>query len=501
MEKYLLGIDIGTSAVKATICSSNGYIAAQASAPCHISSPEAGWAEEAPEEWWTSTISAVKGCMKQLAIDPTGISGIGVAGMVPAVVLLDKDFEVIRPSMQQNDARAINEIQELEEKIGKDRFFSLTGSLPSQQSVGAKLMWVKKHEPENFSRIRVIFGSYDYINYRLTGVVNVEANWALESGLYDINKRRWSAELLNACGIDYNCMPMIRHSHEIIGTLSAAAAEQLSIPSGIPVVAGSADHVAAAFAAGIKQNGDMLIKFGSAGDILYHCDKQILDKRLFIDYHDIPGKYLLNGCMATSGSLLKWFVTEFCRLDKEQAEAEKKNAYAVLDAEAAKISAGSNGLLVLPYFLGEKTPIFDPEARGVFYGMTLYHTRHHLYRAILEAVCFGFKHHVQVLNERGLDIKRVVMSEGGAVSPLWRQIAADVIEMPVAYLKNNPGASLAAAYIAGMATGVWNSWNDIEVFIETENVCEPIAGNSEVYRRGFELYLELYSRLKGLGKP
>jgi xylulokinase len=496
MKKRLLGIDIGTSSVKATIIDPDGGVIVQSSREHSLYSPNPGWAEEAPQDWWSNTIHVIQDCLAHPDISSDQIVGIGTTGMVPAIILLDSQKKPVRPSIQQNDARTAQEIIEFQQEFDQDRFFNLTGSSLSQQSVGPKLVWLQRHEPDIWRRVDLIMGSYDYINYCLCGATSLEANWALESGLYDLNAKDWSDELLTLFGVGRDLFPQVHSPSDVIGAVSAQTASQTGLKQGTPVVAGSADHVAAAFAAGVQDEGDLLVKFGSAGDILYSCDKAVLDQRLFIDFHDIPGKYLLNGCMATSGSLLKWYVQQFCEADLPAAAQAGKSIYAYLDEKASAIKPGCEGVVVLPYFLGEKTPVFDAQARGIFFGLTLFHTRYHLYRAVLEAVVFGFKHHVSVLLERGLPVKRVLISEGGAKSALWRQITADVLNLPVVYLKENPGASLAAAFIAGIGVGAVDSWGDIQKFIEPESTTYPTPENIQVYERSFKIYLQIYQNLK-----
>lgn len=498
MNDLLLGIDIGTSAVKALVCDTAGHVLAQAASPHDLRAPVLGWAEESPDEWWTGTIRAVRACLASPGVSADRIVSVGVCGMVPAIVLLDSNNQPIRPSIQQNDARAGAEIDELKMEIGVERFFAITGSTPSQQSVGPKLLWLQKFEPDNWLKVSKIIGSYDYINYCLSGKINIEQNWALESGLFDLNHRDWSAELLAVCGISQDIFAPVRQASEVIGFISQQAAALTGLKPGTPVVAGSADHVAAALAAGIKNNGDLLVKLGSSGDVLASTDSLVLDNRLFIDYHDIPGKYILNGCMATSGSLLKWYVNQFCQADEAPAAEAGLSLYAWLDRQAEEIPAGSDGVVVLPYFLGEKTPIFDNQARGVFYGLSLFHNRHHLYRAILEAVAFGFKHHLEVLKDRGVPIHRVVAAEGGASSRLWRQILADVLQAPILHLAENPGAALAAAFVAGMGVGVFRSWDEIEKYILLDSITAPDPDNFQRYERAYRLYRELYPTLAGL---
>lgn len=496
MTLQLLGIDIGTSSVKSVVIDTGGRVVTQASRQNQLSSLHPGWAEEDPNQWWDNTIVVIRDCLDHADVSPGSIGGIGVTGMVPAIVLLDGEGRPVRPSIQQNDARTAEEITEFSTKFDPDQFFSVTGSSLSQQSVGPKLVWLQRYEPETWSRVERVMGSYDFINHCLTGEESLEANWALESGLFDISSADWSDQLLSLFGVDRSIFPPIRQPVDIIGGLSIEAAQAVGLQEGIPVIAGSADHVAAALAAGVRDEGDLLLKFGSSGDILYSCDRLVLDPRLFIDYHDIPGKYLLNGCMATSGSLLRWFVEGFCQADQEDARNAGVDIYDHLNTKAEEIPAGCDGLVVLPYFLGEKTPVLDPSARGVFFGMTLFHSRYHLYRAILEAVVFGFKHHVRVLEDRGLPVSRVLVSEGGARSPLWRQITADALNQPVIYLKENPGAALAAAFITGIAVNGFTSWAEIDRFIEVESVTQPNPETYPVYERNFETYLEIYRSLK-----
>ena len=254
----------------------------------------------------------------------------------------------------------------------------------------------------------MIFGSYDLVAYHLTGVPSIEVNWAVESGMYDIRTGEWITEYMEAFGIDPALFPDVHLSEEIIGHVTAKAAEETGLPEGIPVIAGAADHVASTLAAGITEPGDLLIKFGGAGDILYCVDKIDPDKRLFFDYHLIPGQYLLNGCMAASGSLVKWLTKDI--LEKYDGDALKE-----MDREAEEsVPPASDGLVILPYFIGEKTPIFDPTARGVMFGLTLSHTKAHLFRACLEAVIYGFRHHIDVLAESGYEIGHVYATNGGS---------------------------------------------------------------------------------------
>jgi xylulokinase len=498
MLDLLLGIDVGTSSVKGLICNFQGQILAQATVEHNLHSPRTGWAEEDPTVWVNNVLNVIRSCLQQPGVDANRIACIGVAGMVPAVVLLDHHGEALRPAILQNDARASREITELEQSIGIERYFSQTGARLSQQSVGPRLLWLQRHEPEIWSKVSTVMGSYDYINFRLTGVQSIERNWALESGFYDLEEGDWSEKLLEPIHVKKDLFPSIHDPATIIGVVSKDFASLSGLIPGTPVAAGSADHVAAALAAGINQEGDLLLKFGSAGDILYCSKDLVTDPRLFIDYHNLPKKFLLNGCMATSGSLLKWYVNAFCQEDIRYAQGIGETIYAYLDGQSARIPAGSEGLIVLPYFLGEKTPIFDANARGVFFGLILSHTRYHLYRALMEAVAYGFRHHIEVLKEMGLPIRRIVASEGGAKSPLWRQITADIIGQPISCLSQDPGAAFGAALVAGMAVDAFQDLNSLERDSVIEDHSLPNEENRVVYDRSYEVYDSLYISLKEL---
>ncbi|MDW8054826.1 MAG: FGGY-family carbohydrate kinase [Anaerolineae bacterium] len=482
----LLGIDIGTTSTKAVLCDLEGRLVAEAEAAATLRSPHPGWAEEDPEEWWINLPRVIRACLDRARADAKSIAAVGVSGMVPTLILVDSAGRVLRPSIQQNDARAHREIAEFKAQFDEAEVLRKTGSAITQQSIGPKLLWLRRHEPEAMRRARYVMGSYDFIVYRLTGVPSIERNWALESGLFDFLREDWDDSLLNAATISRDWLGKVRWSSEIVGTVTSTAAAFTGLVEGTPVVAGSADHVASAFSAGIRAQGDLLIKLGGAGDILYSLDAPIVEPRLFLDYHVIPGKFLINGCMAASGSIIKWFRTEFA----------PNASYAELDAEAAQTPPGAEGLILLPYFLGEKTPIFDPLARGLFLGLTLTHRRAHLYRAILEGIAFGFYHHLEVLRERGLSVKRTRVTNGGARSKLWKQIVSDVLGLPLEQIAHHPGSSLGAAFIAGKGAGLFTSWDEIERYLTIEAVVEPRMEHHERYQERFAIYRQAYERLK-----
>ncbi|MGZ6368608.1 MAG: FGGY-family carbohydrate kinase [Ktedonobacteraceae bacterium] len=483
-SRYVLGIDVGTTALKAIALECEKGIVAQAEMAHELFSSQAGWAEEDPERWWTTTVESIRQLLK--VIPAESIEAIGVSGMVPAMVILDASGDPLRLSIQQNDVRANIEVDELRADVDLKEFLSITGCMPNQQSVDTKWRWLKRHEPEVVERAAHVCGSYDFIVYRLTGHYSLEENWAAESGFYDVVQHRWHPPYLEHANMAPDLLPPVHQPIEIVAGVTDEVARMTGLLPGTPVVAGSADHVAAALASGLTQNGDILLKFGGAGDILYCDSRPDPDPHFYFDYHDVPGLTLINGCMASSGSLVKWFSNTLANGMSPQD----------LDLEAQAIEPGAGGIIALPYFLGEKTPIFDPAARGVFAGLMLHHTRAHLYRAILEAVCYGFAHHLELLREAGRPIRRVVAADGGSRSALWMQIAADIVNLPVQVVAGEAASALGAAYVAAMGAGMFSDWSDITRFISQGPIYHPQSAVVPRYRKGFALYRELYIRLQ-----
>ena len=490
LAKYALGIDAGTTAVKACLIDDAGNLLAEASAPHDLYSPEQGWAEEDPAEWWAGVATCCRAILSGSGVDPAMVKGAGVSGMVPAIVLLDAGGGVLRRSIQQQDARATEEIEFLKARLDQEEMYARTGSYTNQQHVLPRLMWVQKHEPHVWRRTRRVMGSYDYINFRLTGAESLEANWAVESGLYDIRARRWIPGYLDIGGLRQDLFPPVRMPTEIVGLVTRQAARETGLVPGTPVVAGSADHIASALSAGISRPSDLLVKFGGGGDVLFCTVEMKTHPRLYFDLHNIPGHYIINGCMAASGSVVKWFARNFVPAAGDNATLQD------LDREAALVPPGSDGLIMLPYFLGEKTPLFDPLARGVVFGLSLHHTRAHVFRAILEAVSFGFRHHVDELEELGFVPERVFGTNGGSRSTLWQQITADVLGRSITYYPHHPGSALGVAFVAAMGTGLYDDWSRVSMFLGEGVRRDPDPAAHGIYNRAYTIYRDLYRRLK-----
>lgn len=486
MRKLALGIDVGTTALKVVLLDPEHGIVGQAERAHTLHSAFPGWAEEDPNEWWATTCAAVRELTAQ--VKPGRIAVVGVTGMVPALVLQGPDGVVLRRSIQQNDARSVVEVEELRAAVDPEEFLQRTGGLPNQQNVAPRWRWLVKHEPAVAARCATLCGSYDFIAQRLTGVRTLELNWAAESGLFDVVVREWITPYLQDAGIAAEILPEVRSPTDVVGGVHSIASEVTGLPVGTPVIAGSADHVAAALAVGLTSPGDVLLKFGGAGDILAVTAGVAPLAEFYFDFHDIPGLSLTNGCMAASGSLVRWFAAEF----------GGGRSLAELDAEAAATPVGSGGIVALPYALGEKTPIFDLEARAVFAGVMLHHTRGHLFRSVLEAVSYGFAHHVDLLRTHGRPVRRILAADGGSRSALWMQMTSDVLGEPLQVVTGTAASALGVAFVAGMSVGLFRDWNEVERFAVRGPRYEPDAVAHQRYLTGYAIYRDLYVRLRTL---
>lgn len=497
----VLGLDIGTTSTIGILVRLPDTILAMASRPVTLRSPRPGWAEEDPAEWWRNVCALVPELLAQGGIEADEIRAVGVAGMLPAVVLLDEGGTVLRPSIQQSDGRCGAEVAELRAEHDEVRFLAKAGNGINQQLVAAKLRWIERHEPGTFARIATVMGSYDYINFCLTGERAVEQNWALEAGFVDLSTHAVDDTLVALAHLQRNAIPRKVASHEILGTVSVGAAAHTGLAVGTPVVGGAADMIASALGAGVVEPGDVLLKFGGAVDILTATPHVRPDPRLYLDYHLVPGLFMPNGCMSTGGSVLNWFVEHFAGGEAVKAAAAGLSIHTWLDRLAARKPAGADGITILPYLLGEKTPIHDPRARGVIEGLTLSHDIGHLWRALLEAYAYAIQHHVEVLADMGHAPSRFVASDGGSQSCVWMQIVADVLQAPVQRLSGHPGSCIGAAWTAAIGVGLTDDWRGVARFVELAERIEPELEHAVPYQHGYRHYRTLYEKVQSSYEP
>src|SRR5271154_529397 len=497
--RCVLGLDIGPSSTIGVLIRPPDQTLALASRPVALRSKHVGWAEEDPEQWWGNVGEIVRELLRTSGASPADIAAVGVAGMLPAVVLLDSSGRLLRPSIQQSDARCGVEVAELRAEVEEKAFLAKAGTGVNQQLVATKLRWIERHEPEVFARIATVFGSYDYVNWRLTDERAVEQNWALEAGFVDLKTHAIDDALVAFARVPRAAVPRKVASLDILGVVSAQGGAESGLEPGTPVIGGAADHIASALGAGVGGAGDGLLKFGGSVDILTATDHAKPDPRLFLDYHLKPGLFVPNGCMSTGGSALNWFARQFASGEAEAAKKAGVSIHQWLDRLADARPAGSDGLIITPYFLGEKTPIHDAGARATFDGLTLSHDIGHLWRALLEAYAYAIAHHVEEMNEIGYRTQRFIVSDGGSTSRVWMQIVADVLEQPVQRLAGHPGSCVGVAWTAAIGAGLASDWSAISAFVRPADRIEPRSETVETYRRGYRRYRQIYRSLAGRG--
>lgn len=476
-SRYTVGIDIGTTGTKTVLLDSQSGIVATATRETALHSPSPGFAEADTGQWYGNVIESIREVLTTSGVAPDSVGAVATSGMVPAVIPVDGTGKPLRHAILQNDARAHREVTTLAEALDGVDLVTLTGSALTQQSVAPTVVWLREHEPDVYARAVHWVGSYDWVLSALGAPVHVEQNWALESGLFTVDGDTADV-VLDAAGIDPATLAPVHRPGTRVGELSREAAEQTGLVAGTALVVGGADHVLSAFAAGVNNPGDALVKLGGAGDILVASDTKVVDERLYLDAHPVPGHWLPNGCMATSGSLIRWFQSLI-----------GGTSLTDLDDEAA--SRAPAEVLCLPYFLGEKSPIHDPDLRGVFAGMHLGHTRADLYRSVLEGIAFGFRHHVDVFGDIGIPFTRVMITNGGSKSRLWKQIHADVLGHEMMPVWGHPGASLGAAVIAAIGIGALDDWSDAARFITLEAPFVPDPARRDTYDAAYATWREL----------
>ncbi len=486
-EQVVCGIDVGSSAVKVTVLDPEQGILGIGDAAAPLGSPRPGWSEVGIADWWTAVCHAIPAALAAAGVDASSVAGIAATGMVPAVVVFDDVGRPLRAGILQNDARAVAEIADLAEELSAIDLLTRTGSALTQQSVAPTLLWLQRHEPEIWKHVASVGGSYDWLLRALGAEPHVEDNWAIESGLFDLGGDVCS-EVLTAARIDATVLPPVRRPGTVVGALSTAAADLTGLKAGTPLIVGGADHVMSAYSAGVAAPGQALVKLGSSGDLLAASATPLTDWRLYLDRHPIPGLWLPNGCMATSGSLLRWF----------QQQLAAGSDFRDLDAAAAAVPAGSDGVVCLPYFLGEKSPIHDPEARGAFVGLHLGHTQAHLFRACLEGTGHGLRHHLEILRELGVEVREVRVTNGGANSRLWKRVVADALDLPLQPVIDHPGGSLGAAVVAAVGVGLLERWTDVDRFVRLGEPVEPDASAHAAMELGYGVYRELEAALRPL---
>jgi xylulokinase len=497
--RYLLGIDIGTYESKGVIVDERGRIAASASAAHEMSIPKQGWAEhDADGVWWHDFSVIARELVRKTSVSPKDIAAVGASAIGPCMLPVDASGKPLRPAILYGiDTRAAEEVRELSETLGEEWILSQTGSALSSQAGGPKVLWFRRRQPELWQRTARIMTSTSYLVFRLTGRVVIDHYTAAAYGpLYNLHTRTWDPHALrHVC--DEALLPELEWSAAVAGTVSRAGAADTGLAEGTPITVGTADAASEAVAAGVLDPGDIMLMYGSTLFFIQICSRLPSSRTQWPTVYLQPGMFALAAGMSTTGALTRWFRDAFASEERAAEQRGGINAYQALAEAGSRVPRGSGGLLVLPYFSGERTPINDPLARGIFAGLTLSHDRAHVYRAILEGIAFGIRHNLETMEEAGARPRRLVAIGGGVQNRLWIQIVSDVTGREQ-IVQSTPGASYGDAMMAAVGVGIVKSLRDTRQWLAPGTVVRPDPEASAFYTQRYSLYRELYQQTRGL---
>ena len=496
---YLLGIDIGTSGTKTVLFDENGNIAASDLYEYPLFQPNIGWAEQDPEDWWRAVYTTINAVILKSGVSAADIKGVGLSGQMHGAVLLDKDNNVLRNAIIWCDQRSFAECEQITALIGKERLIEITANPALTGFTASKIMWVKNNEPEIFEKIRKILLPKDYIRFKLTGEFATEVSDASGMQLMDIPARKWSGEVLDKLGLNRSQLGELYESQEISGKINATAAKLTGLKEGTPVVGGAGDQAAGAIGNGIVKPGVVSSTIGTSGVVFAYSKNVSIDMkgRVHTFCHAVPNTWHIMGVTQTAGFSLKWFRDNFCIEEKRVAELMNIDSYILMDQEAEKVKPCCDGLLYLPYLMGERTPHLDSNARGVFFGISARHEKQHLLRAVMEGVVYSLTDCMDIIREMGVEANEVRASGGGGKSRLWRQMQADMFGTDIVTINSSEGPALGVALLAGVGTGVYGSVAEAcDAIIKVKTIQAPDMALNKMYMKFYKIYKNLYNSLK-----
>ncbi|MFL5605939.1 MAG: xylulokinase [Gemmatimonadaceae bacterium] len=485
-ESLFLGLDVGTSGVKAILVSRNGDVVGSATSHLTMSTPRPGWAEQNPVDWWDAAVLAIHGARR--ARPAAVVESVGISGQMHSSVFLDGAGDVIRPALLWCDGRTTAECAEITERVGGEaRLRDLACNPALEGFTLPKVLWLRKHEPQAFARLAKVILPKDYIRYRLTGVLATDPSDASATLMYDTAHLRWSEEILSAVGLSSSIVPAVGGSAEVLGGVAREAASLTGLVEGTPVVGGGADNACGAAGVGVVAPGEAVSSWGTSGTVLAPMSSPRVDPllRAHTFCHVVPDTWYMMGVVLAAGGAFEWYRAQFARELADPAEAATR-----LDAEAASVERGASGVTFLPYLQGERTPHRDASARGALLGLSLAHTRAHVTRAVLEGVCFALRDSLTILQEVGLSPTDLLLTGGGARSPFIRQLQAEVFGLPVSSVNREEGPAYGAALLAAVGAGAYGSVADaIRATLARE---APLTPEPEAHRE----YAEAYRRYR-----
>lgn len=489
--KYVLGIDLGTSATKTVLFDENGNVVCSSSREYPLYQPKNGWAEQEPADWYNAGIETIADVVKNSGVAKEDIVSLGISGQMHGLVMLDESCEVLRPSIIWCDQRTGKECDELTEKLTREKLIEITANPALTGFTASKILWVKNNEPEIFERCRHILLPKDYLRFKLTGDFATEVSDASGMQLLDVPNRCWSQIMIDALGIKEEYLPKVYESPEVTGKINKETAEKTGLSEETLVVGGAGDNAAAAVGMGVVKEGKAFTTIGTSGVVFAHTDSPVIDKsgRVHTFCCAVPGKWHVMGVTQGAGLSLQWFKKQFCT---------QETNYDIMTAEADKIPVGCDRLLYLPYLMGERTPHLDPDCRGVFFGISAMHTRAHFIRAVLEGVSYSLYDCVCVLKEMGISPAEMLVCGGGGKSAFWRQMLCDIFAVPVKTARSSEGPALGVAVLAAVGAGLYPSVEEAcEAMVSyNDGVSSPDNAKTAQYMKYHKIYKKLYSDLK-----
>ena len=459
--------------------------------------PQPGWTEQKPDDWWASTCEAIRGVLN--GFRRQSIVSIGLTGQMHGSVFLGSKNEVLRPCILWNDQRTAKQCERINRLVGRKKLIELTSNPAFTGFTAPKILWLRENEPAVYAKTRKILLPKDYIRFMLTGDYATDVSDASGTLLLNVRRRKWSEEILSALDISMDILPNIYESPELVGEVSKEASDVTGLKPGIPVVAGAGDQASGGIGAGIVKPGLVSATIGTSGVVFAFCDDIRIDPkgRVHTFCHGVPGKWHIMSVMLSAGGSFRWLRDALGQTETQMEKLTGQDAYSYMDAEATTVDPGCEGLIFLPYLNGERTPHGDPYARGVFFGLSLRHSKPHMIRAVLEGITYGMRDGLEIIHEMGVNISKIRISGGGAKSALWRQIQADVYKKRLEMINIDEGPAFGAALLAGTGVGVYrNIVEACEKTIKVVDQIEPIQKNSIIYDKFYEIYHNLYPALK-----
>lgn len=494
---YLIGVDLGTSGTKTVLFDEAGNVIASKTIEYPMYQPQNGWAEQNPLDWYNAAVETIKYVSSK--VDPSDIKGLGISGQMHGLVMLDERGDVIRPSIIWCDQRTGEECEDMTRLIGKERLIEITANPALTGFTASKIMWVKKHEPENYAKCRHILLPKDYVRYKLTGEFATEVSDASGMQLLDIANRCWSDEVLEKLDIDKSLLAKVYESPEVTGTITAEASKLTGLNEGTIVVGGAGDNAAAAVGTGVVTDGTAFTTIGTSGVVFAHTSEMSIDKagRVHTFCCAVPGAWHVMGVTQAAGLSLKWFRDNFCESEMNTAKEMGVDTYYLTDKEASQSPIGANKLIYLPYLMGERTPHLNPDCRGMFFGLSAIHTKRDMIRAVMEGVSYSLRDCWEILKEMGVDIDDMTACGGGGSSPLWRGMLADIYNCPIKTCTSKEGPALGVAILAGVGAGLYPSVEEAcKNMIHYNPAQEPDKDNVPEYQKYYDVYTELYKDVK-----